>query len=125
MIVQQNQQYKSPDGAVAPIGADENVPEATFGSGTKVRFKDGAWRSDHAINLRLTIPLPFASYYLAIVGGKERRSPERRREERQKHPLATKWNILFLAVFGFITGLAMVTVIQTIGVLMLERAKIL
>ena len=40
------------------------------------------WSSQHPINLRLSIPLPFGTYYLVILGGKERRSTARRRARR-------------------------------------------
>lgn len=80
------------------------------------------WGSRHAVNLRLTIPLLSARYYLTVVGGKERRSSRRRNNERRKNPLATKWNIAFLAVLGLITGLALLTVIQFIARFVLEKA---
>lgn len=71
-----------------------------------------AWSNDHAVNIRITIPLPFVRCYLAIVGGKERRNPKRRAEERRKNPLGTRWNIAFLTILGVITGAALYTVIQ-------------
>ena len=71
-----------------------------------------AWSNDHAVNIRVTIPLPFARCYLAIVGGKERRNPKRRAEERRKNPLGTGWNVAFLTILGVITGAALYTVIQ-------------
>lgn len=73
----------------------------------------------------MTIPLPFTSYYLTIVGGKERRNPDRRADERYKHPLVTKGNIVFLSVLGLITGLAFFTLIQIVARFALERAGVI
>ena len=79
------------------------------------------WSAKHAVNIRLTIPLPFARYFLTIVGGKERRNPDRRADERHKNPLATKRNIIFLSVLGLITGVALFTVIQFAARFVLEK----
>ena len=66
------------------------------------------WRA-HAIDLRLMLPSPFGRYYLALVGGRERRSTTRLAVERARHPLSGDANraavgalavILVLAGFG-------------------------
>ena len=62
------------------------------------------WDGDHPVNLRLSIPLLFKRYYVTIVAGEERRSPERLAEEREKHPLTTTANMIFLFTVGFILG---------------------
>ena len=51
----------------------------------------------HAINLRVTF---FGLAYLVILGGREQRSPERRAEERLRHPLRSPGNIAFLCVIA-------------------------
>ena len=51
----------------------------------------------HAINLRVTF---FGLAYLVILGGREQRSPERRAEERLRHPLRSPGNIAFLGVIA-------------------------
>ena len=51
----------------------------------------------HAINLRVTL---FGRAYLVILGGREQRSPERRAEERKRHPLRSPGNIAFLCVIA-------------------------
>lgn len=64
------------------------------------------WRW-HPVNIRFTLPLFFARYYCVIVAGNERRSTERRRQERVSHPLATLGNMLFvagLAAIGTLVG---------------------
>ncbi len=58
------------------------------------------WSSNHAVNLRITIPFLVNTYYLTIVAGTERRSRERRAEERRKHPLLTVGNVSVMAVLG-------------------------
>lgn len=73
---------------------------------------DRSWSSDHAVNLRLSIPLGFGRYYLTVVAGKERRGRERRVHERRKHPLRTVGNVLFLLIVGGIQLLGGLYVMQ-------------
>jgi hypothetical protein len=94
------------------------------GADTAAQADGDGWVGEHTINVRLTIPLLSDRYYLTILGGKERRNPKRRRDERRKNPLATRWNIAFLAVLGLITGLALFTVIQFAARFVLERAGV-
>ena len=62
---------------------------------------DKAWTGDHALNLRFGIPLVGRRFYVTLVAGRERRSPERRAAERLKHPLFTRRNVRTLSViFG-------------------------
>lgn len=60
----------------------------------------------HPVDIRLSIPTPFGRFYLAILGGRERRSRARLATERRLRPLATTANVLFagatLAVFCFL-----------------------
>lgn len=66
------------------------------------------WTSEHALNIRLSIPFFNRRYYLTLVGGRERRTHIRRREERALHPLRTLSNILFaIMVVGGATVLAL------------------
>ena len=58
----------------------------------------------HPVNLRVTL---FGRAYLTILGGRERRSPARRVEERMRHPLRSPGNIAFLiglAILGLVLG---------------------
>lgn len=58
----------------------------------------------HPLNLRVTL---FGRAYLTILGGRERRSPARRVEERMRHPLRSPGNIAFLiglAILGLVLG---------------------
>ncbi len=77
---------------------------------------DGApWESHHPINLRLSIPLLFKRYYVTIVAGEERRSPERRVEERQKHPIKTIGNLIVLLAASTVVGISLFTLVQVVG----------
>ncbi len=62
------------------------------------------WESDHPVNIRLSIPFFTWRYYLTVIAGKEQRSTERLAEEREKHPLTTTANMIFLFTVGFILG---------------------
>ncbi len=71
-----------------------------------------SWGNDHAVNIRLSIPLLFSRYYVTIVAGKERRSRERQASERQKHPVLKQGNLVFAAGCGLVIGLAMLSLFQ-------------
>ena len=64
--------------------------------------------SKHPVDIRLSIPTLFRRYYVAVVAGPERRAPERRSMERQRHPLAGVGNILFIG------GLALLAIYAAI-----------
>ncbi|WP_069186528.1 hypothetical protein [Candidatus Terasakiella magnetica] len=64
--------------------------------------EEPSWTSKHPINIRLSIPFIKKQYYLTIVGGREKRSQERRFEERSSHPLRTFMNMLF--ALGVVSG---------------------
>ena len=62
------------------------------------------WGDHHPVKIRLSIPLFDRRYYLTVIAGKELRSTERLAEEREKHPLTTAANVIFLFTVGFILG---------------------
>jgi hypothetical protein len=69
---------------------------------------NAGWNSSHPLNVRLSIPLGSRRYYVTLVGGRERRGPERRAEDRQRYPLRTAANLVFfliLAVAIYLGGL--------------------
>lgn len=125
--MQQNLKYQG-SGAAAAIEEVEEIAAYETGEdpavGAADLADDEAWRTRHAINVRITIPLPFSRFYLTVVGGRERRNPDRRADERHKHPLVTKGNIVFLGIMGIITGLAMLALIQFAARFALERAGV-
>ncbi len=61
-------------------------------------FGTRRWR-DHAIDLRLLIPLFGRSYYLVLLAGAERRSRARLLRDRLLRPIITIGNGIFAAVF--------------------------
>ena len=111
-IVQQDLKTQDSSSVVAPENAAAFTAGESDGADMAAQDSRNAWSSNHPINVRLTIPLPYSHYYLTIVGGKERRNPARRKEERCKHPLATTGNIILLGALGLITGLTLFTAIQ-------------
>lgn len=50
----------------------------------------------HPVDIRLSLPLPFRRFYLAVLAGGERRSPERIDAERRRRRLIRAANILFI-----------------------------
>ena len=57
-----------------------------------------------SVNIRLTIPLSAGRWYVTVLAGRERRDAERRREERQMHPLLTSANMVVLFIVGVVIG---------------------
>lgn len=52
--------------------------------------------STQPVNLRVSVPLPGRRMFFTLIGGAERRSRERRGADRQRHPLNTVGNLLFV-----------------------------
>ncbi len=68
------------------------------------------WGNDHPVNVRLSIPFPFARFFVTIVAGKERRSRERRMSEYRKHSLLKVGNVLFIVAVQIVCSLAVLYV---------------
>jgi hypothetical protein len=64
------------------------------------------WRH-HPINLRVAVPMPFAGRrgFLTIVGGAEKRSPDRVARERDVYPVMTKGNMVFMGLGWGLMGM--------------------
>ena len=61
----------------------------------------------HPVDIRLSVPILMNRFYMVVIAGRERRSRERRDEERSRHPLRTAGNIAFflgLAMLLFFIG---------------------
>ena len=86
-----------------PLAPDENVTKAPKSPASEAP-RAGRWGNHHPVNIRLSIPLFTRRYYVTVVAGKEQCSTERLAEEREKHPLATTANMIFLFTIGFILG---------------------
>ncbi len=61
-------------------------------------FGTRRWR-DHAVDMRMLIPLFGRSYYLVLLAGAERRSRDRRLRDRLLYPLISLGNGMVAAVF--------------------------
>ncbi len=68
------------------------------------------WRSDHPLNVRVSLPLGFGRYYITIVAGKERRTRARLAMDKRQHPLDTVGNVVFLFLIGVIATAGSMTV---------------
>lgn len=66
-------------------------------SAMSAAFKQESRR--HPVDIRVTIPLLWKKFFLVILAGPERRSLERRRAERAKHPIWTPTNALVTIAF--------------------------
>ncbi len=96
-------------------------------SSASVRKAPGGepWGNDHPVNIRLSIPLLFTRYYLTVVAGKERRHPERRENERRKHPFVTFGNLVAMLGLGTVCGLALLGLFQLAGAYLLTQFGIM
>ncbi len=86
-----------------PLAPDDGVTKPTE-PGALEAPRAERWGNHHPVNIRLSIPLFTRRYYLTVIAGKEQRSTERLAEEREKHPLATTGNMIFLFTVGVIMG---------------------
>ena len=83
-----------------------------------------SWTKYHSVNIRLSIPLIFGRYYLTILLGKERRTTTRLKEERTAHPLVTRGNVVVLVLFGTLTGMGILAMIQSVSVFIFHQIGI-
>ena len=52
------------------------------------------------VNIRLSLPVFGRRYFLTVIGGTERRSPERRAQEKRRYPVRTVSNFVFFLFLG-------------------------
>ena len=88
-------------------------------SGSAAESKE--WTDQHAVNLRLSVPLPFFPFYVTIVAGKERRSGQRRKEERRKHPIFTAGNLLVMGYGAAVLAIALGAIAMFATLLIIQR----
>lgn len=74
----------------------------------------GRWRL-HPVDLRLSIPLLWWRFYVVLLAGPEKRSPERRRSEQINRPLRAVANTVLFAVFLLLVIPAALGVVQLIS----------
>lgn len=103
---------------IADMPADEAEESASSEAhpAAKPTPQSRDWGGQHPINLRVTLPLPFRRWYVTLVAGPERRSSERLQQEREKHPLETLPNLMFLLSIGIVgtTALLLMTAVVLI-----------
>ena len=63
---------------------------------------------DHPVNMRVSIRTLFRRYYIVLIAGPERRSEERRAEERKYHRFNKLGNYLFLGALALLGIYALV-----------------
>ncbi|MEE8516083.1 MAG: hypothetical protein V3T02_05525, partial [Alphaproteobacteria bacterium] len=64
------------------------------------------WNGVHPIDIRCSIPI-WRRFYISLVAGPERRSKERRQQDREAHPLMIFGNIVLIAFSLIAVGLAL------------------
>ena len=81
------------DKVLAPGEATEVKPETRAGVG-RSPAEDSAWKRS-PVDIRFTVPFFGRKFYVTVVSGAEKRSTERRAEERHHYPLRTVANVFF------------------------------
>jgi len=84
------------------------IPDETAASFTdaqldaiKLCFGARGW-GKHRVDIRLSMPMIWRRWYLVLLVGTERRSPDRRAGDRLLYPLATAANAVALVAFSFV-----------------------
>ncbi len=77
--------------------------------------EDPAWKRS-PVDIRFTLPFFGRKFYVTVVSGAEKRSPDRRSEERHHYPLRTVANVFFFI------GLATLFYMAAVIVLALQSA---
>lgn len=71
----------------------------------------------YPVNLRLTVPFLPRSFFITLIIGPERRGSDRRREERQKHPINTWGNLATVAATWTVFSVAALFAVLVIAAL--------
>lgn len=64
------------------------------------------WNGMHPIDIRCSIPI-WRRFYISLVVGPEKRTKERREQDRETHPLMIAGNIVLIAISLIAVGLAL------------------
>ena len=73
------------------LAFNESQIESLKQACAKLRWKD------HPVDIRMSIPLLIARYYVVFLAGREQRGAARRRDERERHPFWRWGNVIFVA----------------------------
>jgi hypothetical protein len=74
--------------------------------------RQDVWKR-HPVDIHMALPTPFGRFYLALVGGRERRSAARLAVERNRHPLAGAGN---LAMVGIVIATVALAGLEVYGI---------
>ncbi len=91
-----------PDGYIARFLASVPADVAsTFSRAQLLAIKDFVIndRGRQAVDIRWTIPLIWYRFFIVVLAGSERRSPQRRAADRAARPILTWSNILVILLF--------------------------
>jgi hypothetical protein len=66
-------------------------------TGASAFHRAGVVPGHYPVNLRVTIPFYPQPLFVTLIIGREKRNPDRLREERERHPLQTWGNLVALA----------------------------
>ncbi|MDX1402577.1 MAG: hypothetical protein R3245_11695, partial [Kiloniellales bacterium] len=113
-------QSRTMDTTITPSSAGAEADSSQVDK-TEQKAHPKSWSRIHPVNIRLSIPFFKDRYYLTLVAGRERRSPDRLNQEKADHPLITRGNVFFLAVLGTLAGIGVWTIFQAISVVILQR----
>lgn len=95
----------APGATAGGVATDQPAPgsaELQQNLGQRHRYAGRDWSSEHALNIRISVPLGVGRYYITLVAGKERRARARLALDRRQNPLDTPGNVAFLAFIATI-----------------------
>jgi len=111
-------------GASGSIGLFDRLPESVVDTLSAEQKKaihqaaeDSSWTGS-PVNIRFSLPFFGKKYYVTVVGGAEKRGPERQIKDRNEYPLRTVANVFFFI------GLATMFYLLALFVLALQSAII-
>lgn len=96
-----------------PVPASRDSTSSAPRRSQSERVQD--WSGTHPVDIRLTLPLLSGRYYLTVLAGRERRSAERLRADRARHPLFKFGNVVLILLFGTLVGLALLSTLQLLS----------
>ncbi len=111
-------------GASGSIGLFDRLPESVVDTlsveqknAIRQATEDSTWTGS-PVNIRFSLPFFGKKYYVTVVGGAEKRGPERQIKDRNEYPLRTVANVFFFI------GLATMFYLLALFVLALQSAII-
>jgi len=97
--------------AGGPPAAAADQADVEQGPDRRHVYAGREWSSNHALNIRVSVPLGVGRYYITLVAGRERRARARLALDRLQNPLDTSGNVVFLAFIATIATAGSVTLL--------------